>query len=83
MIRYPEVGQSAQIWYGKKTRRKARASSIPWHAKVGTVVGIPRGRGPRNVAVRLDGLGIVIVPRGNLREPATIIPAERQGELWA
>jgi hypothetical protein len=81
MIRYPEVGQAAQVWYGKKTRRNARVSSIPWHAKVGTVVGISRGPGPRNVAVRIGG-EVVIVHRGNLREPTMIVSAEKQGTLW-
>jgi hypothetical protein len=37
---------------------------------------------PKVEAVRIGG-EIVIVPRGNLREPAMIVPAERQGELWA
>jgi len=50
---------------------------MPHHGRVGVVVCVGRGRGPRNAAVRLDDV-VVVVPRGNLREPRV----ERQGRLF-
>ena len=46
-------------------------SMMPHHGKVGVVVLVGRGRGPRNVAVRLDN-EVVVVPRGNLRDTYVI-----------
>lgn len=72
MIRSPYPGQRVQIWY-----RKSAASTMPHQGHVGVVMCVGRGPGPRNAAVRLDDV-VVVVPRGNLREPQI----ERQGRLF-
>ena len=72
MIRSPYLGQPVQLWY-----RKSAVATMPHHGRVGVVVCVGRGPGPRNAAVRLDCC-VVVVPRGNLREPQI----ERQGSLF-
>lgn len=64
MIRYPTVGQWVQAWYAYPKRMLARA-----HGKFGIIRILGRGPGPLNHGVEIEGLGIVVIPRGNLRHP--------------
>ena len=72
MIRSPHPGQRVQLWY-----RKSAEPTMPHHGRLGTVVCVAGARPTPNAAVRLDDV-VVVVPRGNLREPQV----ERQGRLF-
>jgi hypothetical protein len=65
MVRRPTVGLRVQVWYAR-----ARIPYAPWHGKVGVVVVVAMGPGPRNHGVLIDGR-LVVVPAGNLR-PANV-----------
>lgn len=69
MMANPRPGQPCQIWYGPKYRGIA-----PHHGERGTVAVVSRRR-PRNHGVRLPDGTLVVVPCGNLREPAAGKPA--------
>ncbi len=61
MIRSPRIGQHVQVWY-----RASKRGVATYHGRVGTVVVVGRGPGPRNHGVLVGG-DLVIVPAGNLR----------------
>jgi hypothetical protein len=54
-----------QVWYNRRL-----AVIMPLHGKVGRVVVVARGKGPRNHGVLIDGR-LWVVPCGNLRKPAS------------
>lgn len=60
MIFAPKVGQDVRIWYGASHR-----DWMPYHGLPAVVVATARGRGPRNVVVKVESK-LVCVPRGNL-----------------
>ena len=60
MIFHPRPGQRVRIHYAKRS-----ASIMPHHGKVGIVLIVSRGPGPRNVGVEIDAQTVVF-PRGNL-----------------
>lgn len=60
MIYHPRVGTDARIHYAKDRR-----SQFPHHGRIGRIVSVGKGPGPRNVGVLIDG-ATVVVPRGNL-----------------
>ena len=60
MIFHPRQGQRMRVHYAKRS-----ASVMPHHGRIGVVRIVPRGPGPRNVGVEIDGR-VVVVPRGNL-----------------
>ena len=62
MIFRPCIGQCVRIHYAKKY-----ADKMPHHGKTGIIVFAAKGRGPRNVGVKIKEKTIV-VPRGNLYE---------------
>jgi len=79
MIVNPRKGKTVQVWY-----KKALASEMPLHGKIGTVEVIckphkaprcnqviegVRQQGPRNHGVLIDGK-VWVVPCGNIREVA-------------
>ena len=62
MIVHPRIGQRVRLHYA--TRKRAVA---PHHGKVGRVVIVARGPGPRNHLIELDdGGGVLVVPCGQL-----------------
>jgi hypothetical protein len=60
MIRQPIIGHLARLHYAAK-----KVPFFPHHGKVGRIVIVSRGKGPRNVGVLIEGR-IVVVGRGNL-----------------
>lgn len=60
MIMQPKVGVTARVHYNKRD-----APNRPYHGKIGEIVIVSRGKGPKNVGLEIDGK-IVCVPRGNL-----------------
>ena len=54
--------------YAKRTVKHGPSALVTpvAHGLHGTVVLSGRGRGPRNALVDVDGLGLVVVPRGQL-----------------
>lgn len=62
MIHHPHIGQRVRLHYSKAWQRVVRI-----HGREAVVRVVPRGPGPRNVGVEIDG-GMVVVPRGNLVE---------------
>ena len=62
MIWQPKLGQAVRLHYGPALRAQ---TCIP-HGRVGVVVCVARGPGPRNVEVLLPNGQRVAVPRGNL-----------------
>jgi hypothetical protein len=68
MSRHPRIGQSVEPWH-----KKSAAHRFPHHGRLGTVVVAGKGPGPVNALVRMEETGtLVVVPRGNLREPMTV-----------
>jgi len=60
MIFHPRIGQRVRLHYAR-----GAAAVMPGHGKLGVVRTVPRGPGPRNVGVEVEGR-LVVVPRGNL-----------------
>jgi hypothetical protein len=65
MLVYPRLGQPAQVWY-----RPGLRDSRPLHGKVGPVMVVSRGPGPRNHGVILGGV-LHVLPCGQLRKVVT------------
>ena len=63
MISNPKPGQVVQVWY-----RVADQPTRPLHGKTGIIEVAARGHGPRNHAVRVDGV-LHSIPAGQLRAP--------------
>lgn len=61
MIVHPRQGQTVQVWYCRRV-----APSMPLHGKVGRVVIVARGPGPRNHGIEIGGT-VYAVPCGNIR----------------
>ena len=69
MMVHPRIGQPVQVWYATKPKRRGTlvpAEFMPHHGKVGLVLIVARGPGPRNHGIELDGQ-IIGIPCGNLR----------------
>ena len=67
MIWQPKPGQAVQLHYAKKKRAACcDENKVTYHGRVGVVVNVGRGRGPRNAEVLFSAGGRVVVPRGNL-----------------
>ncbi len=64
MIVHPKLGQRVVVWYRASVR-----DFMPHHGKIGTVVIVAKGRGPRNHGVRFDDGISTVVPCGNIRPP--------------
>jgi hypothetical protein len=60
VIMHPRLGQHVRLHYSAGWRRVVRV-----HGAEGIVRIVPRGPGPRNVGVEIEG-NIIAVPRGNL-----------------
>ena len=62
MIWQPKIGQWVKINYKDKF--------MPYQGRVCEVVAVGNGRGPKNVLVKIMGIGWIheIIPRGNLNE---------------
>ena len=60
MIQFPKVGMHVKVHY-----RKSLQSEMPLQNKLGTILVLAKGRGPRNVLVLIQGKKYII-PRGNL-----------------
>jgi hypothetical protein len=61
MLVHPEIGDLVQVWYRRAVSRRA-----PLHGRVGRIVQVAGGPGPRNHGVRIAAR-VYAVPCGNLR----------------
>ena len=68
MIWNPKLGQPVQLHYAEAKRAACcDENKVTYHGRVGIVVCVGRGRGPRNVEVLFpNGGGRTVAPRGNL-----------------
>jgi hypothetical protein len=64
MLVHPEIGDLVQVWYRRAVSRRA-----PLHGRVGRIVQVAGGPGPRNHGVRIAAR-VYAVPCGNLRPSA-------------
>ncbi len=72
MLVYPQVGATVQVWY-----KRQLADWFPLHGKIGTVLVVAKGKGPRNHGILIDGK-LWVVPCGNLRNvPQEDVSADR------
>lgn len=61
-------GETVRIWYATQPRKghPPKCALMPFHGLQGVVSICPRGPGPQNYGVLVNGHSVVI-PRGNLR----------------
>lgn len=56
-------GKTCIIHYAKRNQ----APDTKWRDAIGKILCVGRGPGPKNVLVKVYGVGTVVVPRGNVR----------------
>ena len=67
MIWNPKLGQPVQLHYAEAKRAACcDENKVTYHGRVGIVVCVGRGPGPRNVEVLFPAGGRTVAPRGNL-----------------
>ena len=62
--KYPRKGMLCLIHYSEKYRKVVDKR---WIDAIGRIVCVGKGPGPRNALVKVYGIGMVVVPIGNLR----------------
>lgn len=70
MLANPSIDHRVQVWYAIKPRRKGSiiaANFMPLHGKVGRVIFVARGAGPRNHGIEINAR-MYAIPCGNLRK---------------
>lgn len=68
MIWHPKQGQRVELRYNRRLRGDPHFAAL--HGSRGVVICAGSGRGPVNAAVQLRDGRTLVVPRGNLADPA-------------